>query len=401
MTEATKIITGATLILPHGQQREGTVLIEGNRISSISAEPPGALLLNTPDVEVISGEGCYLTPGLIELHFNGAYGCNLSQTTIKEAQGMFARLPAHGITGAVSTVVTAPITDMLAAIHTLDEVIHHQIPGQCRALGLHAEGPFLNPEFRGTHPIAHILPLGPQTLDDLKMLLSPNMKFVTLAPELDPDGHFIKAITAHGARASMGHSNATLAEARTGMRHGISSITHLYNAMRPFHHREPGLVGAAFCEDDLYVQIIGDGQHVAPEAVGMLLKSHRASQIVLTSDASPAAEMPEGSQVSFAGQTIVVEKQEALNEEGSLAGSSKLVTDCVRNLVHWNLLSFPEAVQLATLNPANYLGISDQGRIEQGALADLVLWDKQSLSIVGTFINGEQIHRRGAAPASH
>ncbi len=393
---ALKIITGATLILPHGQQREGTVLVEGNRIRAITADPPGALLLQE-NVEVISGEGCYLTPGLMELHFNGAFGCNLNQTGIADVQNLLKKLPTYGITSALFTVITGPLTDMLSAIHTIDEVIHHKTAGTCRPLGLHIEGPFLNPLYRGTHPPGDILK---PDMDTLKLLMSPNLKLLTMAPELDEDGRFIQYLATQGVRVSLGHSNATLAEARRAVDNGASSVTHIYNAMRPFHHREPGLIGAAFCEDRLYVQIIGDGAHVHPEAVRMVLRAKRPVHVLLTSDASPAVGMAEGTRVRFSNQEVVIQGNRAVNQEGGLAGSTELISDCVRNLVHWNLLNFADAVQLATMNVANFLNHPELGRIEAGALADMVLWDKQTLAVEATFINGQQVFRRTPVQAA-
>lgn len=393
---ALKIITGATLVHPEGSQSEGTLLIEGNRIRAITADPPGALLLNQENVEVFSGAGCYLTPGLIELHFNGALGCNLNQTTIGEVQNLLRQLPAYGITSALLTVITAPLTDMLSAIHTLEEVIHHKTPFQCRPLGLHLEGPFISPAFRGTHPTADIRPY---SWEELSLLLSPMTKMVTFAPEKDPTGEAIQAMVQRGIRVSMGHSSATCAETQFAVEQGASSVTHLFNAMRPFHHREPGLIASALSDDRIYTQLIGDGAHVHPEAIKMTLCAKPANRILLTSDASPAAGMQEGSQVRFANQTITVQKQQTINQEGVLAGSSQLIPDCVRNLVRWHFNDFPGAIRFATINPANFLGEYQLGRLEVGSLADVVLWNKQTLEAETTFINGQVVYQRSHTPA--
>lgn len=387
---ALKIITGATLVLPEGQTSQGTLLIEGNRIRSISAEPPGSLLLNHENVEVISGEDCYLTPGLIELHFNGALGCNLNQTRISEIHAMLAKLPAYGITSVLFTLITNPLTDMLAAIHTLDEAIHHKSPYQCRPLGIHLEGPFISPQYHGAHPPSAIRPL---QADELKLLVSPSVKLITLAPELDPDGALIAKLVDSGVRVSLGHSNASHEQVMQAIAQGASSVTHLYNAMRPFHHRDPGLIGAALCEDQLAVQVIGDGQHVHPEAIKLILRAKRPQQVLLTSDASPAAGMPEGATVHFAGQEITVQRQQALNQDGVLAGSSMMVDACVRNLTRWHLSSFSEAIRFATANPAAFLGQDALGRLEPGCLADLVLWDKQTLAVRRTLISGQVVYQ--------
>jgi N-acetylglucosamine-6-phosphate deacetylase len=392
-----KIITGATLVLPHGQQNEGTLVIEGSRIRAVTTDPPGSLLLNQENVEVYSGKGCYATPGLIELHFNGALGCNLAQTTITEVQSLLRKLPAYGITSVLFTLITAPLTDTLSAIHTLEEVIHYKTPDHCRPLGLHLEGPFINPQFRGTHPTQDIRPLD---MDELEVLLSPMLKMVTLAPEMDLTGQAVQYLAQRGVRVSLGHTNATLEEVEKAVEQGARSVTHLFNAMRPFHHRAPGIIGAALCDDRLYVQAIGDGVHLHPEALKLILRAKRPGHILLTSDASPLAGMKEGSEGDFFKQHVVIRDQQAVNQEGHLAGSSRLIPDCVKNLVNWHLTSFADAVQFATLNPATFLGFNELGRLEAGCLADVVLWNKQTLDVEATFINGQAVYQKNAEPVS-
>jgi len=386
-----KIITGATLVHPSGHQSEGSLLIEGNRIRSISAEPPGALLLNQENVEVISGAGYYLTPGLIELHFNGALGCNLSQTTIGEVQNLLRQLPAFGITSVLFTLITGPLTDTLSAIQTLEEAIHHKLPYQCRPLGIHLEGPFINPTFRGTHPPSEIRPL---TMDELTLLLSPMTKMVTLAPELAGSAEAIAQMKQRGIRISIGHSNATSAQTMQAIQQGATSVTHLYNAMRPLHHREPGIIGPALTRDELYVQFIGDGVHVHPEAIQIILQCKKPGHVLLTSDASPMAGLPDGTLGRFSMQNVKVQGSQVVNQEGGLAGSGKLVTDCLRNLVRWQLAPFSQAVQYTTANPANFLGEAALGRLEPGGMADLVLWNKDTLDVETTFINGQAVYQK-------
>jgi N-acetylglucosamine-6-phosphate deacetylase len=392
MNSATmKIITGATLVHPSGHQSEGSLLIEGNRIRSISAEPPGSLLLNQENVEVVSGAGCYLTPGLIELHFNGALGCNLNQTSIGEVQNLLRQLPAFGITGVIFTVITGPLTDMLSAIQTLEEAIHHKTPYQCRPLGIHLEGPFISPSYRGTHPAHEIRPMN---LDELGLLLSPMTKMITMAPEQDASGQAIALLKQRGIKVSIGHSNATYNQTMQAIQQGANSVTHLYNAMRPFHHREPGIIGPALTRDELYVQFIGDGVHLHPEAIQIILKNKRPGHILLTSDASPLAGLPEGTHGSFSLQDVQVKSNQVLNQEGGLAGSSKLVTDCLKNLVRWQIAPFSQAIQYATANPATFLGEAGLGRLEPGCMADLVLWNKETLEVETTFINGKAVYQK-------
>lgn len=386
-----KIITDATLILPDGRQSKGSVLVEDGRIRSITADPPGALLLNHENVEIWSGAGLYLTPGLIELHFNGALGCDLNKTTIKGVQDLLRQLPAFGITSVVLTAITASFTDMLSSIQILSGVVHHQAEFQCRALGLHLEGPFISPRYRGAHPAADVRAFN---LEELELLLSPKVRMVTIAPEVDATNAGIRLMAERGIRVSMGHSNATVDEVERGIDAGISSVTHLFNAMRPLHQREPGLIGPALTDDRIYAQVIGDGAHVHPSAVKMVLASKPANRILLTSDASPAAGLPEGSQLDFGGQSVCVQKQQTINHEGVLAGSSQLISDCVSNLVHWKLTDFANAIRFATANPAEFLGETELGRLEVGHFADLVLWNPKTLSVETTFIQGEPVYQR-------
>jgi N-acetylglucosamine-6-phosphate deacetylase len=388
-----KIITGTTLVHPSGHQSEGALLIEGNRIRSVSVDAPGALLLNQENVEVISGAGCNLTPGLIELHFNGALGCNLNQTSIGAVQNLLRQLPAFGITSVLFTVITGPITDTLQAIHTLEECIHHKMPYQCRPLGLHLEGPYISAKYRGTHPASEVRAIN---LEELKLLLSPMTKMITMAPELEQITEAMKLLKERDVRISIGHSNATYHQAIQAIQQGATSITHIYNAMRPFNHREPGLSGAALTKDEMYVQFIGDGIHVHPEAIRIILQCKKPGHILLTSDASPLAGLAEGSRGNFSSQDVQVSNGKVINQEGGLAGSSKLVTDCLRNLVQWRLASFAQAVQYATANPADFLGETALGRLEPGGMADLVLWNKETLEVEATFINGQMVYQKSA-----
>jgi N-acetylglucosamine-6-phosphate deacetylase len=153
----------------------------------------------------------------------------------------------------------------------------------------------------------------------------------------------------------------------------------------------------------LYVQVIGDGAHVHPQAIKMILRSKRPMHILLTSDASPVAGLEEGAHGNFSKQDVVIRDHQAINQEGGLAGSSQMIHDCVKNLVRWHLTSFADAIQFATLNPATFLNEPGLGRLEAGCRADMVLWNKQTLEVETTFINGQPVYQRNAQPraASH
>jgi N-acetylglucosamine-6-phosphate deacetylase len=387
-----KMITGAAVVRGNGQVTQETVVIEDSRIAAISPAPPASLLLNTEDVEIVSGQGCLLTPGLIEQHFHGGFGCHFNQATIAEIHHLLANLPAFGVTSTLPTVMTAPQMDMLTAVTTLEEVIHLGRPKQSRILGLHLEGPFLNPDYRGAHPLEDLLP---PTVDAMRSLMSPNLKLVTLAPEMDPKGEVIQFLRERGIIVSAGHSGATLQQMEWAIRRGVTGVTHLFNAMCPFHHREPGLVGAALNRDELIAEIIGDGFHVSPEAIRMALRAKSFENMILISDCLPLSGLPENTTIEFGKQPITNRQGRAVNPDGNLAGGTLFLNECFKNMVRWGLLPPHEAVQMASSVSADFLGVGHElGRIETGYLADLVLWDLKALTVQSTWIDGELVYQR-------
>ncbi len=391
-TPRVKVIQDAKIILPDESIFEGTLVIEGQTIRDILDHTPGSLLLNEQNVELFSAEGNFITPGLMDLHFNGALGCNFNDCTIQDIQQLLQTLPLYGVTSIVSSTITNDLEDMIRAIHVQEEAIHHKHPFSTRLLGLHLEGPFINAEKRGSHPEASVRQA---SLDELKLLLSPNIKWVTLAPEMDPEGILISHLVEQGIRVSAGHSNATYAEMTQGIDRGISSITHVFNAMRSFHHRDPGIAGAAFTHNDLFVQIIGDGDHVHPPGVHMVSRGVRPESVILVSDAYPMAGLDEGAESEFGHQKVTLTNGRAQNEEGRLVGGHELLDNCVRNLLSWNVCSFERAIRYASANVSHFLGEEDRlGHIRQGYTADLVMWNKDTYAVEATWINGEQIYNK-------
>ncbi|MGE0199829.1 MAG: N-acetylglucosamine-6-phosphate deacetylase [Candidatus Melainabacteria bacterium] len=389
------IISNANLLLPEDETFFGVLILEGNRILEIASEIPGSMLLNEQNVMVVDAEGHYLSAGLIETHFNGALGCNLNSAGIQDVHQLLLTLPRRGITSCLLTAISAPQEDLITTIHVLEEAIHHRVPHATRILGLHLEGPFIHPDFRGAHPENGLHAL---TMENLQLLLSPNVKLITMAPELDPEGACIQYLTERDIRVSAGHTNATYEEMQDAIEYGVTSVTHIFNAMRPFHHREPGISTAALNDDDIFVQVIGDGAHVHPGAVEMVIYSKGIHRTILVSDSYPMAGMPEGAETTFGRQRITIQNGQALNEEGRLVGGNLLLDDCVRNLVDWDACTFSEAVRMATSNPAEFLGVDDQvGYIEPGYFADLTLWNKDTFAIEATWLNGHQVFGRQPA----
>ncbi|MBY0450635.1 MAG: N-acetylglucosamine-6-phosphate deacetylase [Cyanobacteria bacterium] len=391
-----KLITGAKVLRASGEVTNETLVIEGEQIVRLTTEAPGAYLLSRDDVEVYSGEGCYLTPGLIDVHTNGGFGCDFNNTSVTEIQSLLSELPKYGVTSIVPTVITAPTMDMLTSITTLEEALHMQRSNQCQLHGLYLEGPFIHPEYRGAHPQIESLGFGENLVSRLNTLLSPNVKVMTLAPELDTTGLLIKALCERGVRVMAGHTNATWEEIQRASFQGLAGITHLFNAMRPLRHREPGVACAALTLPQLYVEVISDGVHLHPETVHLVLRAKEADKILITTDAMALAGLSDGSQCQFGGQTVTRKGTQAVNTEGRLSGSVAMLNDCVKNIVAWGYKSFPEVVPMATTNPARFLGIENKvGSLETGLDANCVLWDMKTLEVKATWVRGNLVYEAG------
>lgn len=388
MSKPTALLTGATVLTDQGWLENAVVLLDRHRILDIQPDLPPSLLFNQDDVEMIALKpDTLLTPGLIDLQFNGAFGVDFATAGIPAIQKLLTQLPQHGITGLLATLVTAPVMDMVSAINTLEETLHIAKLNQTRLLGIHLEGPFLNPARRGAHPEASLLE---PELADLPLLLSPHVKLMTLAPERDTEGAILEVLQQHQVLAFAGHTQANLAQLHQAMDRGLVAVTHLFNAMEGFHHRKPGTALHALNLESLKVSVIADGHHVHPEVLRLVQKVKGTDNLLLVSDAMPLAGCPEGTTLPFAGQRVTLLNGTAVNQEGNLAGSVQLLDDMVRNLVRWNICPFEEAIRMASTNPARLLNQADEvGRIAPGCRADMVLWNRHDLSLAATWIEGK------------
>jgi len=375
------------------------VILRNGLIDKIVDSTAGSVLLQEDGVEVINGDDCYLTPGFIEPQINGALGCDFNQDKRQAIQTVLKQLPQYGIIGVLPTIITAADEDMVAAIHTLEDVLRNQGPYDTQILGLHLEGPFISVAKRGIHPAAAVQDHWQEAL--LSQLLSPNVKLVTLAPELDPEGTLISALRKRGIKVAAGHTQASALEMARAVEYGVSGVTHLFNAMKPFHHRDAGIVAEALVNPNLFVEIITDGIHVDSKAVAMALKAKGFAQTLLSADSISLAGTAEGTRGVFAGQTLQLQNGQAVNRDGQLGGGSVLLDTCFRNVVNWGLASVAEAVYMASAAPAKFLGLWPQtGHLAEGFPANVVLWRQHDLSVETTWINGQKAYQRHNAAVS-
>jgi N-acetylglucosamine-6-phosphate deacetylase len=230
--------------------------------------------------------------------------------------------------------------------------------------GVHLEGPCLSPQRPGVHPPQHLQPL---SLEVLRKITTNIVKLITLAPELNPSAEIVQFLSDKKVCVALGHSNATYEEAQNAFAQGVSMMTHTFNAMAPLHHRNPGAVTAALLDDKVWCCVIADGQHLVPPAVQLILRTKGFAKTILVTD------------IAHVGTS-----------QGGLVGSSILLNEAVENVVKWGFCTFPQAIRMASYNPAKALGWEQKiGVLAPGAAADVVVWDKETLAIKRVISRGQ------------
>ncbi len=317
---------------------------------------------------VVDASGLIATPGWIDLQLNGGFGLDFTDdpSTIWEVA---AKLPALGTTSFLPTIISAPLEVAEKAI----KVMRAGPPAGWRGalpLGLHLEGPFLNPARKGAHNPAHLRLPEPGLLKNWTR--QNNVRLVTLAPELPGGMKAVAQLREQGVVVSAGHSMANYEQAQEAFAAGVSSVTHLYNAMPPIGHRDPGLAIAALLNPAVSPGLIADGVHSHPAMLKLAWQMKGAGSICLVTDAMAALGKPPG--VYTLGETQVsVDANSARLADGTLAGSLLSQQQALQNIMNWCGASLDEAIPALTSAPATLLGLTSRGRLVEGAAADLTL----------------------------
>lgn len=339
--------------------------------------------------EVIDSKGLYIAPGFIDLHVHGGGGADFLDASGDALERITRFHSRHGTTGLLATVAASPPEQMARA---LERAAGRIGLGQGAViLGAHLEGPFVNPSFNGALNRACLRKPDLVVAEELLAAGRGGVKAVTLAPELPGSRELIEMLSSRGVIPALGHSGATFTETVSAAESGLRHITHIFNAMAGIHHREPGPAGAALSSEKISAEVIADGRHVHPFILKLLWQS-MGDRLALVSDAISAAGLPDG-RYSFAGQEIAVAGGRAELPCGRLAGSTLTLLEAVKNMVGKVGLSLPQAVRLASGNPARFLGLPGKGQLKDGFDADLVLLDidlDPALVIVG----GSIVYRR-------
>lgn len=386
------LILAGEIYTPSERIERGFILVSGERVEALGPERAlGAELRDSAD-EVIEAGDLIAAPGFIEVHINGAGGRDAAEGTAESLSVISRTLARFGTTSFLPTIITAPEAEMLRALEGLADAMD-EIEGGARPLGIHMEGPFLSAARRGVHPAEHLRLPDVRFLEKAWRAARGKLKIITLAPELSGALELIRGARALGAVAALGHSDARYEQALAAIEAGASHAVHVYNGMRSFNHRDPGILAAALGDDRLSAEIIADGIHVHPAAVDIFVRAKARDKIVLSTDAISAAGMPDGRYL-LSGREIVVRDGACRDREGRLAGSSLMQDRALRNLIAWTGISFQDALAAASLNAARALGLEDRGALAPGNYADIIILDKQ-LEVMRTIVAGRTVYSKG------
>ncbi len=393
---AVYLLTGAAIYTPDEVIVAGAVLVERGLIRYVG---PAAGVVIPAGARVLELSGKTIIPGLIDLHLHGARGRQVMEGTDAALDELLEAHLCWGTTSVLASTMSASHRKLVRLLTRLAQYSHRQSVSQgspqspgAQLLGVHLEGPYLSPEQAGVHPRTYLRPPSIAELEEYRQAAQGLLRIVTLAPELPGTDMAIRWLRERGIMVSLGHTQATYRQARAAIAAGAGYATHTFNAMRAFHHREPGVVGALLTnfqtvdqigrEQNVYLEVIADGHHLHP------------ATLVLVTDASPLSGLSPGKYETRQGRFRVT-KDKVTTPDGRLAGSGISLLQAVFNMQKYAGCSFTAALGMATINPARVLGLDRRrGRLAVGYRADLVVLASH-LQVNLVMMGGEICYRAG------
>lgn len=393
------ILDGAHLVLPDRILSPGRLVIDGDRITEVG-----------PGSETGALAGHWVVPGFIDVHVHGLLGDDALDGPGSVAS-IAAHLPRYGCTSFTPTTFACPPDRLEMLASAVEQAMDAPGRESARVLPAHLESNFMAPDYRGAQPLTELLlpPGAPAdaatpgmatafTADDILRVIATHRRAIgklTLAPELPEALALIRTLVAQGHRISLGHSGATLEEARAGIEAGARQATHLFNRMPPFTHRAPGLIGAVLDDDRVAVELVLDGYHVHPVAMRAAIRAKRAERVMAITDGLAGAGLAVGARFELGGRGVTVREQACFLDDGTLAGSRLTMDRVFANLITMVGVTPVEAALMTATVQAREHGLHDRGRLAEGLFADLVVLD-DDWCVRQTYVGGAVVYAHDA-----
>jgi N-acetylglucosamine-6-phosphate deacetylase len=359
------------------------ILIENSKIKSISVSAN-----TTTEINSIDAGGRVAAPGLIDVHIQGAGGADILDGTLGSLQAISKTLATVGTTLFLGTTVMQPLNKNRHLFFARDYV--GKDLGGAQLFGFHIEGPFVNINKKGGLSESGIYSPSLKALEEIFDITKGTLRMMTIAPELPGNLEIIRRLVKNNVIASFAHSDANYEETLKGFEAGINHVTHIFNAMPPLHHRNPGALTAIFENDRITAQIISDGHHLHPVTIRLIFKTLGAGRCVLITDGMHGIGLPDGRYV-YNGREYESKEGAARYTDGTLIGSSMSLANIVLKFREFTGCTFEDAINAASKVPAQLLNIYDKkGSLEPGKDADIIIFDND-YSIYATFISGNLI----------
>ncbi|MFD1416280.1 N-acetylglucosamine-6-phosphate deacetylase [Oceanobacillus jeddahense] len=379
--------------LPEEVLKNVSILVEDGKIANILTQEETADLSFAGEV-IDAKNNLKLLPGFIDAHIHGGYGVDIMDATPETLQTLAENLPSEGTTSYLATTITQSDEEISNALKNIAAWTTDGQKHGADLAGVHLEGPFVEVSKAGAQPKQYI------TEPDLAKFLTwqddanGQIRTITMAPEHDKTGEFIKTLAQSGVNISAGHTDASFQQIKDATKLGVRQLTHLCNAMNGIHHRDIGAVGASFQLKDLRAELISDGIHVVPEMLQLIFDNVGSERIIMITDAMRAKGLEDG-EYELGGQPVIVKNRQANLKSGSLAGSVLTMIDAVKNMLQLDGVTIQDIVKMTAVNPAQQVGILDRkGSIEVGKDADFVLLN-DGADIAYTICRGEVVYQEG------
>lgn len=374
---------GANIVTPFRVVKNGVITTKKERIYHVGPKNQ----FDYSDIEKkIDVNDKFIVPGFIDLLVHGgAGGFGFSDESDESIEKISSYFLKKGSTSLLASLHAKPKQALLDDLNRIGRYIKEN--PRSNIIGIHMEGPYLNPELKGAMNADYLWKPTISSFKEMWKASEKTIKMMTISPELDGALEVIREASFHGIVCSIGHSTASYEVVDLAIDNGAAHVTHMFNAMKPIHHRKPGVAVAALLRDELKIQLIADTYHVHPATMEFLIKSKTPKGIVLITDSIRVGGMHEGEQTQFSDQKVTLSGDKAVMDDGTIAGSTLTLNKAIKNLIETTGLKITDAVRMATVNAAKVIKL-DKGILSSGKPADFVVLDKD-LNVEMTIMNGE------------